>query len=170
MVCVCRTLFPSVHVLIYRDSCQVGASYVDGSALVASRLHTGLFSSHMTKVIVHSIGADGFDFCVRLDNDLTLPRGRGNNIQLPGPELTRVRHQRAALRGPRCTSSRVSTCAASSWSSATCRRRWPSWLLKPSTPIHREALCYLYYELNAQFAASALETGKLSVHAAKIRQ
>ena len=59
---------------MYRDVVAVAKSvYRLSMVLPTLRLACllGSFSGHMMKMIVESRGADGSDFCVRLDNDLT---------------------------------------------------------------------------------------------------
>jgi len=60
----------------------------------------GYFSSQMTKIIVDAIGADGSDFCVRLDNDLTggvllyaLTTGCYLDLRRQGFDISAVRYE-----------------------------------------------------------------------------
>jgi len=75
IVCVYRDLFPSSRCLfMYRDVLTVAKSCYRMSLVIPSlRLGylLGYISSHVTKIIVDSIGFDGTDFRQRLDNDLT---------------------------------------------------------------------------------------------------
>jgi len=60
---------------MYRDMVTVAKSYYRITmALPSLRLAMllGCFSGHMSKIIDDSMGFPGADFCVRLDNDLTL--------------------------------------------------------------------------------------------------
>ena len=59
---------------MYRDILRTAKSFYRLSMVLPSlRLAyvLGALSGHITKTIVNSNGADGTDFCVRLDNDLT---------------------------------------------------------------------------------------------------
>ena len=72
-VIVCVYLFPSC-LFVYRDIVTVAKSFYRLSvALPSIRLVSLLayISGHMTKMIVDSMGFDGSDFRVRLDNELS---------------------------------------------------------------------------------------------------
>ena len=74
-MCVFRELFPTSRCLfMYRDSVTAAkSSYRLTFALPSLRLGyiLGSFSGLITKLIVDSLGADGSDYRVRLDSDLT---------------------------------------------------------------------------------------------------
>ena len=60
---------------MYRDILTVAKSFYRLTLALASShlaMLLGSLSSHMTKVIIDSMGYPGSDYCVRLDNNLTL--------------------------------------------------------------------------------------------------
>jgi len=75
IACMYRDLFPSSRCLfMYQDIVTVAKSFYRLSmALPSIRLANllGYISGRMTKIIVDSMGHDGSDFCVRLDNELS---------------------------------------------------------------------------------------------------
>ena len=94
---------------MYRDVVAVAKSLHRFSmALPTFRLASllGRFSGQMTKVFAECRGLEGSDFCVRLDNDLWCADLRARQLRVPRRSSTRVRRQRRALRGPRCSSAR----------------------------------------------------------------
>ena len=70
-----RELFPSSKCLfMYRDVVPVAKSMYRLSMVIPTMriaVLLGYFSGRITKVIVDSLGIDGSDYCLRLDNDLT---------------------------------------------------------------------------------------------------
>ena len=74
-LCVYRDLFPSSRCLfMYREVVTVAKSlYRASTRFPLARLITlfGYLSGHATKIMIDSMGLDGSDYCVRLDNDLT---------------------------------------------------------------------------------------------------
>jgi len=75
-MCVYRELFPTSKCLfMYRDIMPAAKSFYRLSIVLPSirlAMLLGYFSGHMTKALSDSMGFSGSDFCVRLDNDLTL--------------------------------------------------------------------------------------------------
>ena len=74
--CMCRDLFPSSRCLfMYRDAVTVAKSLYRVSMVLPSLrlvMLLGYLSRHVSKAIGDSMGFSGSDFCVRMNNDLTL--------------------------------------------------------------------------------------------------
>ena len=70
-----RELYPSSRCLfMYRDVVPVAKSVYRASMvdpIVRLVFILGYISGHVTKALAETLGSEGSDYCVRLDNDLT---------------------------------------------------------------------------------------------------